>query len=400
MKTKTTVIGGGLAGLTCATLLARGGRDVTLYEKAKLGGRASTQDSHGALFNQGPHALYRAGRAMQVLGELGITPKGRVPPTSGTLAWHAGRLHALPVGAVSLLSTSLLSLPEKLELGRLLARVGTLSPRGTVGEWLARDVRHERVRATVRATLRVSTYVNDDALPAALALDQLRLALDASVLYLDGGWRQLVEALEAAALDAGVRIVEHQKGPEAPNLRAGGGPALGELGTPAGAETVYAVPPGHFGARFAHLVPVRAACLDLALSALPRPRHFFALGIDRPLYFSVHSLTAQLGPHHVIQAAKYLAPGDDGAAALPELEALADAMQPGWRELVVARRFLPEMTVVNALPGSRPGVDAVPGAFLCGDWVGEEGMLVDTALASAALVAQRILGAVTRAAAA
>src|SRR3954447_22472582 len=108
MKTKTTVIGGGLAGLTAATLLARGGRDVTLYEKAKLGGRAATNEHHGPLFNQGPQALYPGGRAMRVLRELGIEPKGKVPPASGSLAWHGGRLHALPVGAVSLLSTSLL----------------------------------------------------------------------------------------------------------------------------------------------------------------------------------------------------------------------------------------------------------------------------------------------------
>src|SRR5689334_14772151 len=98
MNTKTTVIGGGLAGLTAATLLARGGRTVTLYEKSELGGRARTQNEHGALFNQGPHALYRGGRAMQVLRQLGVEPDGKIPPSSGALAWHGGRLHALPVG--------------------------------------------------------------------------------------------------------------------------------------------------------------------------------------------------------------------------------------------------------------------------------------------------------------
>jgi protoporphyrinogen oxidase len=118
MKTKTTVIGGGLSGLTAATLLARGGREVTLYEKSKLGGRAATQESHGALFNEGPHALYRAGRAMQVLNGLGIEPDGKEPPTSGLFVWHRDQLHAMPVGPVTVLSTSLFTLPEKLEFGR------------------------------------------------------------------------------------------------------------------------------------------------------------------------------------------------------------------------------------------------------------------------------------------
>ena len=44
MAQQITVIGGGLSGLTVATLLARGGRDVTLHEKAKLGGRATTTE--------------------------------------------------------------------------------------------------------------------------------------------------------------------------------------------------------------------------------------------------------------------------------------------------------------------------------------------------------------------
>lgn len=387
MRTKTTVIGGGLAGLTAATLLARGGRDVTLYEKSKLGGRAATQDRHGALFNEGPHALYRAGRAMQVLSGLGIRPAGKEPPTTGLLVWHGDELHAMPVGPVTLLSTSLFTLPEKLEFGRVLARVNALRPPGTVGEWLSRDVSHPMVRDMIRAVLRVSTYANHDALPATTALDQLRLALKANVLYLHGGWQQLVEAVKQKALDAGVRIVEHQRK------------------TQLDGETVLAVPPQAArellpGLKVDHLVPVRAACLDLALRELPRPRSCFALGVDRPLYFSVHSRTAQLGPHHVIQVAKYLGPDDRGQGALAELEALTDAMQPGWRELVVARRFLPEMTVVNALPSDRPPVDAAPDVWLCGDWVGEEGMLLDCALASAAEAARRILARDTRAAAA
>ncbi len=387
MRTTTTVIGGGLAGLTAATLLARGGRSVTLYEKSELGGRARTQSENGALFNQGPHALYRAGRAMQVLKQLGIEPDGAVPPTSGALAWHRGRLHALPVGAVSLLSTSLFTLPEKLEYGALLGRIATLRPAGTVGEWLERDVKHESVRDAVRAFIRVSTYANHDTLPAHLALDQLRLALKANVLYLHGGWQQLVDAVRVKAVDAGVRIVEQQRA------------------TALDGETVLAVTPAAARElvpelRTDALVPVRAACLDLALDALPRPRHFFALGVDRPLYFSVHSRTADFGPHQVIHVTKYLSPSDRGQDALEELEALTDAMQPGWRDRLKARRFLPEMTVVNALPGSRPAVDAVPRVHLCGDWVGEEGMLADCALASAAQAARRILGTAAHAAAA
>jgi len=56
------VAGGGLAGLTAALYLVRAGHPVIVYEQAaSLGGRARSQTKEGFVFNQGPHALYRAG---------------------------------------------------------------------------------------------------------------------------------------------------------------------------------------------------------------------------------------------------------------------------------------------------------------------------------------------------
>jgi phytoene dehydrogenase-like protein len=86
-----------------------------------------------------------------------------------------------------------------------------------------------------------------------------------------------------------------------------------------------------------------------------------------------------------------------GDAATDEraLEALLDEMQPGWREVLVHRRFLPSMVVSNALatPATpRPSaVTSVRGLYLAGDWVGDEGLLSDAALASAKAAAKAIL---------
>jgi phytoene dehydrogenase-like protein len=141
----------------------------------------------------------------------------------------------------------------------------------------------------------------------------------------------------------------------------------------------------------------------VALEYLPEPRALFALGIDRPLYFSVHSAAAKLAPENgaVIHAAKYLGanPVDDPRDVERELEETLDIMQPAWRNAVVARRFMPMMTVSNALvtasqggvtgrPG--PGVPGVEGLYVAGDWVGPEGMLADASMASAKLAAETI----------
>jgi phytoene dehydrogenase-like protein len=54
------IIGGGLAGLTTAVLLARAGKLVTLFEQSskEIGGRSRTSIFDEFYFNQGPHALY------------------------------------------------------------------------------------------------------------------------------------------------------------------------------------------------------------------------------------------------------------------------------------------------------------------------------------------------------
>jgi phytoene dehydrogenase-like protein len=151
-------------------------------------------------------------------------------------------------------------------------------------------------------------------------------------------------------------------------------------------------------------MPVKAACLDVALSRLPDPRARFALGIDAPLYFSVHSASASLAPAGaaMIHVAKYLRPDHTARAEDDEreMEGLLDLVQPGWRKVIVYRRMLPDMIVMNAIatvqtegtegrPG--PAVPDVPGLFVAGDWVGREGLLVDASLASAKQAAELIV---------
>jgi phytoene dehydrogenase-like protein len=103
----------------------------------------------------------------------------------------------------------------------------------------------------------------------------------------------------------------------------------------------------------------------------------------------------------LIQTAKYLPPDDTDTAETVEreLEGLLDLVQPGWREVVVHRRFLPDMIVMNAMPtasagGTRgrpsPEIADVPGLYVAGDWVGDEGLLVDASLASAKRAAEMI----------
>ncbi len=404
------VVGGGLTGLAAATFVARQGRPVLLLEQSdEPGGRARSRVKDGFIFNLGGHALYRG--AQEVLSELGVAYRGGTPAASG-FAVADGKMYQLPAGPLSIFTTGLLGWRAKLELAGLFGALprmdlGPLQNR-TVADWLETGVRQPDLRRLVRALLRLATYADDpERQSAGAALAQLRSAVAHGVLYVDGGWQSLVDGLRRSAQEAGAEVrtgarvvrVEHDEAVRGVCLADGTSCPASAVIVAAGPAAVCALAGGDetvLEQWAAAAVPVKAACLDVALRRLPRPGGRFALGIDRPLYLSVHSAVAKLAPAGgaVIHTIKYLgpSPAPDPKADEQELEGLLDLVQPGWRDALVERRFLPGMTVANALVTAaqggtvgRPGPE-VPGVRnLCvaGDWVGPDGMLVEAGLASA-----------------
>jgi phytoene dehydrogenase-like protein len=265
--------------------------------------------------------------------------------------------------------------------------------------------------------VRLSTYTNAPGiLSAGAAVRQLQLALSKNVMYVDGGWRSLVEGLQGTAERAGANVVCGAR-VRSVEIGAGGARITAMDGStidaravvlavpPAAAASMCGGPAGEILGRWAsEMTSVRAACLDVGLSALPKSRNLFALGVDTPVYLSVHSALARLAEpgHALIHVAKYLPAGASGDAKAieRELETLLDLVQPGWREVLLERRFLPEMTVSYAAVEARTGAvrhgPAVPGfegLYVVGDWVGSRGMLLDASLASAESAAKEILAA-------
>lgn len=406
------VVGGGLAGLAAATYAARRGASVTLLEKGReLGGRASTQTRDGFSLNQGAHALYRSGIGHQVLRELGVKPEGGVPSLSGGYAIAGGDKHTFPGGFLSLLSTSLLPWSAKMDVAKILATLPRLDTRPyertSVSDTIAALTRSDEARDLLHALVRLSTYGNDpERQSGGDALAQLQLAFDASVLYVHGGWSTIVEALREAATEAGVDIRAGDRAESVAVAPSGIEARTGSRTIHAGAVVLATGPreaadltTGDVSETLrgwaSEAAPAYAACLDVCLDELPAPRATFALGVDQPIYLSVHSAVSRLAPEgkSLVHCMKYLGPrpsGDPGADER-ELEGAMDLLQPGWRAAVAHTRFLPKMLVTHGVSlasaggaGGRPG-PSVPRArnvFVAGDWVGPEGMLADASLAS------------------
>ena len=153
------------------------------------------------------------------------------------------------------------------------------------------------------------------------------------------------------------------------------------------------------------LASVPMACLDVALEHLPLPERPVVQDLDGPRFTSAQSVyTPRVAPGGaaLVISFKQLDPRQSGDPREDErdLEDLLDAAQPGWRDVLVKRQYLPRIEAVGALPlaaaggfAGRPGVAApgIGGLYLAGDWVGPEGFLVDASVSSARRAAELAL---------
>lgn len=448
MGKNVIVVGGGLSGLAAAIYLARAGRTVTLFEKRRyLGGRALTSLRHGFRFNLGAHTFYRGGAAAAVCRELGIPIRGGTVKPRGA-AWYGGVRHRLPAPWLPILLSSLLSLRGKSQLAGALMRIRGVDRKQTealtLQQWLDANLADEHVRAVLAALIRTVTFSDyADRESAWFALAQMKSAMRGAV-YIDEGWQKIVDSLHSAAISSGVNFVSSSRiigvvhdGSAVQAVEMGGLDLDADrmdtqaLAFPTSApdedqgarlpadHVILAVDPntaaelaGPIGTVWGTARPVTAACLDVALRGLPNPRNAFAIGIDEPLYLAAHSSFSQLTPRggaliHAVRFQRDRRPSDQvidadsmrrdpGSAADEQaLEQALDRAQPGWRDRVIHRRFLPSMTVTNALVkagASRPSpVTSVRGLCVAGDWVGDEGILADAVFASARAAAMSVL---------
>ena len=421
-QTGVAVVGGGIAGLTAAGYLARAGADVTVFEKApEPGGRAATRESGGFLFNRGGHALYTGGAASEAFEELGVAYDRGIP--KDTFVLHEGKISAFPADPLGLLRTDFLDAGDKLALFRFFAALGMAKPHASAGtsvrDWLDRKLRRPRLHRLMTAVARTFCYTTAlDLASAEMFVEKFQRTLGHPVHYVDGGWRVLVDGLRAAAERSGARIVG---GARVEGMEVSGGRARGVRlrggGIVQASAVVVATGPrdaagvvdggGHPTLRRVvdGLASVPMACLDVALEHLPFPERPVVQDLDGPRFTSAQSVyTPRVAPGGaaLVISFKQLDPRQPGDPREDErdLEDLLDAAQPGWRDVLVKRQYLPRIEAVGALPlaaaggfAGRPDVAApgIGGLYLAGDWVGPEGFLVDASVSSARRAAELAL---------
>lgn len=417
-KYDTAIIGGGLAGLIAAIELAKGGNNVVILEKSgRLGGRAITNKKNGVFFNLGGHALYRTGKAYSILQELGVRIEGGTPPTKVNAIWN-NQILPMPASPIGMLSSKLLSWSGKMNLLRLvlkLNKIDTATVRtATLREWAEGEIPDPMVRHIFYALCRTATYTHDpDYQLAGPVLAQVQRSFK-GVLYLHGGWQMIVDQLYDKAIQAGVHIVSgkdvkeivHENG-KVQKLKLADEEYIeisNVISTASPSETYKLVQDAD------HTIlkrwkeearPSKAACLDLGLKKLLVRGRDFAIALDQPIFFSHHTVHAKLSDDGtlVVHMVKYNGSGEsDPKADEQMLTAAMHTLHPGWEQEVVARQFLPNITVVHDFMhigklDTGPAVQGIRGLYVAGDWVSHGEMLADASAASAKRAAEAILKA-------
>ncbi len=266
--------------------------------------------------------------------------------------------------------------------------------------------------------IRLTTYTAQiDLLSAKAAAQQLQIALKGGVLYLDGGWQQIVDFLVKGLIEHQVSVITNASILKTQSSINSHDVILADGTKYSAASLIFTCPPkeslrllgdqandlysaGEF------VTPSMAACLDIGLKELPDPSTTFAIGIDHPYYFSVHSAWANLAPHGgaLVHIIKYLdGHHNDSHEVRRELESFMDFLQPGWRDQVAEIRFLPDITVEYAIKTpdkSKLTLHLVrlaqEGICFAGDWLDDDCLLADASLLSAETAANQVIHAITK----
>jgi phytoene dehydrogenase-like protein len=411
-KMDVVIIGGGLAGLTAANILAKEGKRVVVLEKSnRPGGRSITNHSQGALFNIGAHALYTGGEAMAIFNELGIEINGKNALVQSHGLWK-NKVVPFPTGLGSLLKCPLFSWSDKIQFGQLIFQIWKMNiddlPEISLSEWIEKEIKSPEVKQIFYVLCRSITYTDAPSLQLARPVfKQLQSGLKSKVLYVDGGWESIVTRLRERAENLGAEILCKRKVLEIEEayplkiIRCADGEAYEAY------DAILATPPEE-AARLIidrgesewskQATPVMATCLDLYLTHLPNPAHQFVLGIDQPILFTNESRAAKVGEdgHAVVHLVRYLDPTNqdhDPQRNKDQLETIMDLLQPGWRKALITQQFLPKITVVHNFPriGRKPFGPEMQGYYVAGDWAGDEEILSDAAVASGKRAALQLL---------
>lgn len=120
---KVIVVGAGISGLSTAALLASEGVPVQVFEKSqKVGGRTASTRFRNHILDNGFHIMpfYKTSAVYQVLRRVGIAPRLELALVDDIAFLKEGKFFRYPRGIADMLRLSIMPLPSRVRLLRVL----------------------------------------------------------------------------------------------------------------------------------------------------------------------------------------------------------------------------------------------------------------------------------------
>lgn len=212
---RTTIVGGGFAGLSCALDLARQGQAVTVLEAENtIGGLAGAFETKGERLDRFYHHWFTNDQeVMTLIEELGLSKEVVTNPTN-TGVFYANKIFKLST-PLDLLKFTALPLPDRIRLGLLTLRARRVEDwmaleDETAADWLRRLGGERVYRIVWEPLLKGKFGPYAETVSAVWFWNKLKLrggsrgsGGEERLAYLKGSFARLAETMAEAIIDAG-----------------------------------------------------------------------------------------------------------------------------------------------------------------------------------------------------
>ena len=421
---RVVIVGGGLAGISVAGLLASKGHQVVLFEKMfKLGGRAIAQERDGFRLNYGAHAVYaRDLSAMEkILSEIRVSVDFITPDTNKIrYITESEEETEAPINLSGVLHTKLLpKAHDKIDFVRSIVSILSSSSNHENGlslqDWLDKK---NWTGATKRLLLHFAAtnffLTQPGELPLSIFLHYYRRVLRSKhpVSYIVGGWGSMIDHMRLRLQQLGVEIhvqtaitslqFEHDRIKSVKTRNDVYEADIFVLCVPPSAlkKLITGTPLASCILPYMSEQQNCAFVYDVALKNRIRDDISYINDVKNHVFItdpSLYDQTCAPSNGQLLQAIAYIKPGsaDDDEVLLERrnaIESVLDRYYAGWRETLVFSRVVDQAVIQGIgwgieqerLPIHFPEFANV---FFAGDWCDAEGSASDVAFHSALKVA-------------
>lgn len=422
---KAIVIGGGLAGLTAATLLAKEGFEVHLYERsAQTGGRSFTVEKNKFIVNYGAHAVFGYDQSyLKYINELLDLKLELIPFSPEKVKYEINNeLTNSPVHLKGIFTTELLSGMGRFDFIKALMHLFLADPNDiehiSFGEWMSLQNYREDVKRLI-ITLATSNFFTAE--PEKLKASQVILFYQklfnssAPVSYIKNSWKQLIVKLEKSLLDYGGKIHFRSSLKQVIVIDKKVQEVVINEEKITSDVFIFAIPPEllikTFDSnqqmllkRFTDLVPTKVTILDIGFEQSYEIEYPYLFDVDHKLLITSSSFyDKSIVPNkgQLLQAIAYLKASDyNNKESLnqrkEELEEFVEQYFPNWKENAKYKRYISEVNVqlIQHRMGQEPlptFLEELEDVYFCGDWCQSKEQLSEISLDTAVSCTEKII---------